>query len=56
MKNRCKSTRNMLYNILFSATFCFDLTYFCNILLFQREFYKRSHFFLAKILSEGENE
>ncbi|GEM_PF-2520544 len=40
----------------FSATFCFDLTYFCNILLFQREFYKRSHFFLAKILSEGENE
>ena len=40
----------------FSATFCFDFTYFCNILLFQREFYKRSHFFLAKILSEGENE
>lgn len=40
----------------FSATFCFDLTYFCNILQFQREFYKRSHFFLAKILSEGENE
>ena len=40
----------------FSATFCFDLTYFCNILLFWREFYKRSHFFLAKILSEGENE
>lgn len=40
----------------FSATFCFDLTYFCNTLLFQREFYKRSHFFLAKILSEGENE
>lgn len=40
----------------FSATFCFDLTYFCNILLFQREFYKRSHFFLTKILSEGENE
>ena len=40
----------------FSATFCFDLTYFCNILLFHREFYKRSHFFLAKILSEGENE
>lgn len=40
----------------FSATFCFDLTYFCNILLFLREFYKRSHFFLAKKLSEGENE
>ena len=40
----------------FSATFCFDLTYFCNILLFLREFYKRSHFFLAKILSEGEKE
>ena len=40
----------------FSATFCFDLTYFCNILLFLREFYKRLHFFLAKKLSEGENE
>ena len=40
----------------FSATFCFDLTYFCNILLFQRKFHKRSHFFFAKILSEGENE
>ena len=40
----------------FSATFCFDLTYFFFFFLFQREFYKRSHFFLAKILSEGENE
>ena len=40
----------------FSATFCFDLTYFCIILLFRREFYKRSHFFLAKILSKAENE